>query len=554
MNDLYDRIRPADEHLDPATAQRVWARISNEPAGPPMDDPHLAASPDLKLATAPEREHPRRVQRAATWAAAAAAVVGLAGIAIVAGRPGSETPADTPAQSNPTNTTQNTEPDLQVPADENVDATDGSGPFIIANGTRFAVVDVVPEGWNVVGVDAGPGGSLFGSQQWALLDEAGEVNGVVDVRPPRPVPADEANLADDEFDSTVRGVPADEWTDDPAASGSPIPRAGITWFENSYQMQVSATGAAQELVRPIAESLVVDVQARTVTIPDDFGLIPTGELGLTDPAAVTTSIRLAPSWTGPGLIVYSEPNRFGYDLDLLVGTGYDWEPIQIDGRSAVATRNTSGAIAIISWLDDDRQVTMSSTLAMATDASALSDEELLDVARGVRFADSAEFIDVSATVAKGVNNEVAGWAVYDQASMSDGIEASVRTSPDHDDGHALCLDAPVFDCILVDDDGGFDEAHAAKGFDLGDRRIGVVWISTSIDAQTGDPTLRPSDHLNPADGYTDGTTATIISDTTTDHGRFVIVTIPDGERPPTVGFISDDGPSPRVELTPNLDQ
>jgi len=461
-------------------------------------------------------------------------------------------PADTPAQSNPTNTTQNTEADPEIPADENVDATDGSGPFALANGTRFAVVDVVPEGWNVVGVDAGPDGSLFGSQQWALLDETGAVSGVVDVRPPRPVPADEASLADDEFDSTVRGVPADEWTDDPAASGSHTPRAGITWFENSYQMQVSATGAAQELVRPIAESLV-DEQARTVTIPDDFGLTPAGELGLTDPAAVTTSIRLAPSWTGPGLIVYSEPNRFGYDLDQLVGTGYDWEPIQIDGRAAVAARNPSGAIAIISWLDDDMHITMSSTLAMAN-ASALSDEELLDVASGVRFTDSAEFLDVSAVVAEGVNDEVAGWAVYDQATTSDGTEASVRTSPGHDDGHALCLDAPVLDCTLVDDDGGFDEAHAAKGFDLGDRRIGVVWISAGIDAQTGDPTLRPSDHLNPADGYADGTTATIIADNTTEHGRFVIVTIPDGERPPTVSFISNDGPSPRVELTPNMDE
>ena len=554
MNDLSDRLRPADEHLDPATAQRVWARISNEPAGSPPADLHLAASPDLRIEAAPEREHPRRVRRAATWAAAAAAVIGLAGIAVVAGRPGSETPADTPAQSNPPGTTLNTEPDLQVPADENVGATDGTGPFVLANGTRFAVVDVVPAGWNVVGVDAGPGGSLFGSQQWALLDEAGAVSGVVDVRPPRPVAADEASLADDDFDSTVRGVPADEWTDDPAASGSPAPRAGITWFENSYQMQVSATGAAQELVRPIAESLVVDEQARTVTIPDDFGLTPASELGLADPAAVTTSIRLAPSWTGPGLIVYSEPNRFGYDLDQLVGTGYDWEPIQIDGRSAVATRNPSGAIAIVSWLDGDMQVTMSSTLSMANNPGALSDDDLLGVARGVRFADSDEFLDVSATVTDAINNEVAGWAVYDQTVTADGVEASVRTSPDHDDGHALCLDAPAFDCILVDDDGGFDEAHAAKGFDLGDRRIGVVWISTNIDAQTGDPTLRPSDHLNPADGYADGTTATIIADTTTDHGRFVIVTIPDGERPPTIGFISNDGPSPRVELTPNLDE
>lgn len=54
---------------------------------------------------------------------------------------------------------------------------------------------------------------------------------------------------------------------------------------------------------------------------------------------------------------------------------------------------------------------------------------------------------------------------------------------------------------------------------------------------------------NPADGYAGGTTATIIADITTGHARFVIVTIPDGERPATVGFISNDGPSPRVELT-----
>jgi len=323
-----------------------------------------------------------------------------------------------------------------------------------------------------------------------------------------------------------------------------------------HRLSVTATGTAQELVRPIADALVIDEQARRVTIPDQFALTPAGELGLADPAAVPTTIALGHSWTNPGVIVHSEPNTFGFGLDRLVGLSTDWDRSNSTTIPPSRPANPGGDLTMLSWLDGDMHVTMSGSLAMSNYAGALSDDEILDVARGIRFTDAGEFLAVSAAVTDRLNSEIATWATHDETATADGFDVSIRTSADNADGHALCLVAPSFDCTLIDAAGGLADggAYGAKGFDLGDRQIGLAWISTGIDGLTGNPTLRPSDHFDRVDGDADGTTATIIADTTTNRGRFVIVTIPDGERPPTIAFHSTDPTGPRIDLTPSLHQ
>lgn len=124
--------------------------------------------------------------------------------------------------------------------------------------------------------------------------------------------------------------------------------------------------------------------------------------------------------------------------------------------------------------------------------------------------------------------------------------------------------------MLRSEGGAIDgfETYGAAGFAIDGAMIAVAWVSADLEidlenhverpADSAGVSVRPSDFLNPADGYIDGTTATIVTNARTDRGRFVVVTFPANERPPTIQFspIVDSAGTTKeataFELTPTV--
>ncbi len=560
MNDLYDRIRPPTEVLDEDTAARVWGEIRREApveaARPERDTPSTATS----VALGPVADAPRRTHIIA-WVAAAAVVAGIAGIgAAAATRSETIAPANTAAAPEPdprpesdptphvgTSPSPLPEPEASPPGPLSVGSE--ASPNDLWSGTKFAVVDVLPDGMTVSTVRAESAGAVFGDTQWVQLGADGSVTGVINVRAPRLLTAEEAARSASDFEDAVRGLPATEWRairDDGAGS----PQSGILWIENSLAIQVTATGTADELVRPIAEALVLDVESRTVTVPDEFELVAAADLDFVDSAAVRTTLFMQPAWSdSQGVNVSTRPNTFGYDLDQLVGTDQDWQTVEIDAIPARGLRTSNDDLVALAWLDDGMFVSITTSLA-------LSDAEMFDVMRGVRFVDVDEFQMFGRTVADRENAEMGTWALFDRTVTEDGIELSVRSKPGSIGANALCVDAPILDCTLILSEGGIidgQESYGAAGFDLGDRKVGVGWVSADIDDATSGPSLHPSFSLDPSEVPSDETSAIVLFDIATDLGRFVVVDQPEGEHPPTIRFDSNGAGGPSIELIPTLD-
>jgi hypothetical protein len=562
MSDLYDRLRPADEPLDVATAERVWARIvaRHTNADPDTGVPSQDSPADSEWSSSPvDRPKSRRF---AALLATAAAVVGLAGTALVVStRDTAVAPFDAADPIAP----GATEPFETAPTDPRADPSveansTASGPVDLATGTKFAVADYLPVGWELDAMEATSSGSLFGSTQWALLGDDGAVTGVVSVRAPRPMTAeDAARNATDDFNTTVRGIPANEYQQDSDGSGN-VAYTGLDWVEESLQISLTATGEAEPLARSVAEEVVIDPATRSVSIPDELGLVPAAELEFADPDAVTTIIGMSPTSSTLGVIINTRPNTFGYGLDQLVGSELDWQPSRIDDRDArVAT--TPGGSRQVAWLNDDMYVTVMSTTTM-------TDDELFEIIRGVRFTDADEFQAIVAANAAQEQADLISWNVFDRTTTRDGLDVTVRARPGSSGANAICLEISNPVCsTLISEGGTIDgfETYGSAAFAVGDAMIGVAWVSNELEidganqvqrpAESTSISVRPSDFLNPADGYIDGTTATIVADTQTDRGRFVIVAFPATERPPSIQFatVDDDAPTaPLFELTPTV--
>lgn len=552
MNDLYDRLRPADEPLDDVTADRIWARIAGQPD---TDDrrntePHDDDSSDFDWDGAPpERQRSRRL---AAVMATAAAVVGLAATALVVShRDAVVAPSDSPDPISSPDPDQITENEAN-PVFSGQTSAAPIGPIDLAAGTDFAVADYVPAGWELTSMEASSSGSLFGSAQWALLGADGSVAGVVSIRAPRPISDEEAaQSASGDYDTTIRGVPASEYQQ-AAGNGNSESRTGIDWIEDSLQISLTATGDAEALARPVAEALVIDETTRSVSIPDSLGLVPSSELDFADPDAVNTTIGVSPATAGFGATIIARPNTFGYDLDRLVRSELDWQPTRIDDNDArVATMPGGGRQ--VAWLDNDMFVTVAST-------ATISDDDLFNIIRGVRFTDAANFRQIGSEIATQENAEIAGWEVFDRTTTPDGFDVTVRSQPGSSGANAICVETPQPVCTkLLSESGAIDgfEKYGAAGFNADGATIGVAWVSNDLEiersgqiqrpAESSAVSVRPSDFLNPADGYLDGTTATVIANVQTERGRFVVVDIPPGERPPTIRF------SPTGELAASTD-
>jgi len=578
MNDLYDQLRPADESLDPATADRVWARISGESldrnAQADRTDNHAHDQDGTQREVVSSRQERTRKgtarpisRRFAAWGAAAAAIAGIGATAAVVGsRDTAVAPTDPLA---PVTTVPGAEPvDTTTSPDSTTQETEAaalpSGPIGLSAGTKFAVADYLPDGWELGSMDATASGPLFGGQQWALLDAEGSVTGVVSIRAPRVLSADEQMqyTDDDDLNTTVRGFPASEYGPN-AGEGDPVQRSGIRWIEGSLLISMSASGDAQELVRPVAEALMIDGETRQLSIPNNLGLIPSTDLAFADPTAVQTVVAMSPVSSTFGVSITARPNTFGFDLTRLVRADVEWEPILIDDLDAIAA-TTPGGGRMLAWLDDGMYVIAGSTIE-------ISDSELIDIVLGVRFTDADEFREIGEAISGESNAEIASWDVFDRTSTPAGLGITVRSRPESGGANAICVETTEPECTAILSDGGsidgFEE-YGAVGFDIDGATIGVAWVSDdlvidSIDwtlrpAELENVTLMPSDFLNPDDGYIDGSTATVLVNERTEQGRFVIVDIPAGERPPAIRFVADGidpdsaGSEAMFELTPNI--
>ncbi len=307
---------------------------------------------------------------------------------------------------------------------------------------------------------------------------------------------------------------------------------------------------------------MIDEAARTVSIPAELGLVPAAELEFADPDAVTTIIGMSPTSSTLGVIINTRPNTFGYGLDQLVGSELDWQLTRIDDRDArVAT--TPGGSRQVAWLDDDMYVT-------AVSATTVTDDELLEIVRGVRFTDADEFRAIVATNAAQEQADLISWDVFGRTTTPDGLDVTVRSRPGSSGANAICLETSDPACAtLISETGAIDgfETYGSAGFTVEGAMIGTVRVSNDpeIDranqlqrpAESTSISVRPSDFLNSADGDIDGTTANIVVDTQTDQGRFVIAAFPATERPPTIQFFGaagDDVPAATAfELTPGFE-
>lgn len=556
MNDMYDRLRPADEPLDAATAERVWARIAAQHS---TDDhaPELVAdgSSDLVWNSAPVDQ--RQGRRFTALLATAAAVVGLVGTAVVVSNRDAAVPplsdAAEPTGSvsrEPSGTTH-----TDAAAEPSVGVTDSpSGPADLASGTSFAIAGYVPAGWELDSMEASVTGSLFGSTQWALLGDDGSVAGVVSVRAPRPITAEKAEQnATDDFNTTVRGIPATEYQQDSNGAGGNVSRTGLDWVEGSLQISLTATGEARTLARSVAEALEIDETTRSVSIPDGLGLVAATDLDFADPDAVTTTIGMSPTASTFGVTISSRPNTFGDELDQLAGSDLDWQSTRIDDRDArMAT--TPGGTRQVAWASNDMFLT-------AVSATAISDDELFDIVRGVRFTDADEFRTIVAAHSAQQQADIISWDVLDRTTTPEGFDVTVRSRPGSSGANALCVETPDPVCSTLTSEGGASdgfETYGAVGFAVDGAIFGTAWVSNDLEinrdnqiqrpAETTNVTVRPSDFLNSADGYIDGTTATIVANAQTDRGRFIVVTFPATERPPTIQLALTDDDEDNTDL------
>ena len=203
-------------------------------------------------------------------------------------------------------------------------------------------------------------------------------------------------------------------------------------------------------------------------------------------------------------------------------------------------------------------------------ATTMTNDALFEIVRGVRFTDADEFQAIVATNAAQEQADLISWDVFDRTSTPDGLEVTVRSRPGSSGANAICVETSNPACAtLISEGGAIDgfETYGAAGFAVDGAMIGIAWVSNDLEidranqlqrpAESTSISVRPSDFLNSTDGYIDGTTATIVADTQTDRGRFIIVTFPATERPPTIRFWTVDSEddtqvTTAFELTPTV--
>lgn len=556
--DIFEALRPDTDPFDTATARRVRDRIlaahpeltdgpngdvtPGQPAGVPpatvrsaTGQPSTARTASAPPAIArrarttpaewteePDARRPRGMRIVALAGAAAAAVIGLVAIATVRGQdPVDESPA----------TATEPAPDAQAPAPP---ATGDD----LAEATGFLLPTTMPEGVEITSLEAGPDvaqwGNPFGETRWARLEADGTVSGVFSVRPPRPADAPEGT--DDDYDETVRGVPASVFTQEDNIS--------IGWYEAGAQMAARSQGLTRHELLAAVEALEIDVEALSVTLPDggsSVGLVHESELGFSDDHAIVSTVTVG-ELDNPAraalLYAAATPNTFGRTLTDIAEREEGWEPRTMEGVDALVRTNAvsgpNGTMTEMTWIADGFRFRV---------YGSFGPEAVFAFAAGLELTDFTTFSAAESDLGDRMTTMMTSWAVLDRATFTDGIEVTVRSRRTGSGADAICIEAPVQQCMEQVSEASLVDGYADNvfsTFDVNGRQVMIGWQSAGEADRLGEPTLSAGTAANPADGLSLTTTATIDQFVVGEAGRFLEIRIPAGERPPALSFLSGD--------------
>ena len=547
-SDVFELLRPETVPLEPEIADRVWDKlVAEHPQLESGRSERRASTGTRGAGLTPAGGVPTNLggvgrRRFAVVGAAAAAIVGSLAVGLVYSRddgyvvPGS-IPAQRPSSSTAASPPSSPDASSVLPTATGVDLTETSvvsssvveepASAELATATGFILPAVVPEGYEITGLSAGRSGDLFGSTRWARVDETGAVVGLLSVRPPRPAAA-----GDDEFeaDETLRGVPVDLFSNGERHQGA-------YWIESGLIMSASVTDLSRDDLVAAVESLVVDTTTRTVSLPDNalsLGLTPESALGFVGDNVVVADVQLDPIGAPRvgTLTASSSPNTFGRSLEQLVDDDPGWEVRTVgDAQMLVKTLSAAqGGWTEVAWISGD---------FVMRARGAVDSEEVLAFVAGLRFVDAASFAAAGAQLTEAMIE----WDLLDQVTFDDGIVVSVRSRTDGSGANAICVEAPIRQCREQVSEGGLVDGYEDNvfdAFDVAGRTIVIGWQSASEAARLGTPTLRAGDASDLTDGLSLESSASLDQFGSTSNGRFLKITVPEGERPPALDFQSGE--------------
>lgn len=543
--DVLDDLRPDTQHLDPATAERVWRRLTAQ--HPDLADTDTTNEERHSLARVrTDADVPHRATRRRSVAlvgAAAAAVVGLVALGVV-DRSGPDSPPATATQPSiasppPSAVTPSSEPVVSPAETDESAATvvdqvkaDDSTRDDLAAATGFVLPSFVPDGLEITGLEAGRNSmwdNPFGATRWAQVID-GSITKMLTVRAPRPIDPRDPEI---DSDDTVRGTAAEIWAQDDVL--------GVSWNAEGHTHVATSTGLTEAEFLGAVEDLEIDSETSTVTLPDggrSLGLVHESQLGVVGDDVVTSVVAIADPARPHNTVLHAvaTPNTFGVTVDGFTPEQPGWETRTVDGvdmRIRVHPADEGGGNEV-RWVDHDVRYQVYGT----TDT-----DTAIEFARGLTLTDAATFKAAVAELTDRATAEMMAWIELDRVTFDDGISATIRSRTEGSGADAICIEAPVEQCSEQVSEASLADGYSDNVFDTFDingRNVVIGWQSTSEAERLGEPTIEPGDAVDPADGLSLTTTATLDQLARGTTGRFLEIEVPAGERPPQLIFRSGD--------------
>lgn len=388
-------------------------------------------------------------------AAAAAVVIGVAGLAVVAGRadePNAPTsPAPSPVSVTPPvdgavvdTSTPVSDPVADTDPTDPADPMEAAEPDIAADDLGIALATFAPDGYVLDDVSVTRAWSPFAgrimpeyTQYVRRVDGAIEATVTLTSQP-----------LNDEFDTakgsiSVHGRPAQIWD-----SGEGI---RVTWSEHDRILAVSTNGVSWDATAALAEQTTVDPSTGSVALQSDAGfeLVELPPAPPADAAATTISYRAAGT-AGDLINIARWPNSGQQTLELgafhLAQQGWTVEPAVIHDLPAIIATppNQTTPLVVVQWVDGDGVWNVTGRQAPAT---------LLAIANGLERATLEEARQLRRELDAGL----AALPELDRAVLPNGIEVSVRSIGNG--AGAVCIHQPVQLCERIVSEGSLMGEH-----------------------------------------------------------------------------------------------